>query len=244
MASTRFPDKPLAQINGLTMIQHMYRRCKLAKNIEKVIVATCDNAIRECIEADGGKVIMTLDTHQTCIDRVEEAMEKILPHLSEQDSVIIVQGDEVQVTPLMLDHMAIELQNDKNVMVNLICRVEEGQHANPNEVKIVFDVNDYALFLSRSPIPSLCRSIPKEMWRQTGIMGFHCDFLKKFSRWEQTPLEMIEKIDVLRILENGHPIKIIKTDVMLTGIDTKEDLAHVEEKFKNDPLLRVYMQGQ
>ena len=241
LASTRFPNKPLAKVLGLSMSRHILRRVKLSNNIDEIYYAVCDKKLYDHIVEDGGNAVMTKNSHETCIDRVEEAVRKILPKLNHYDNIIIVQGDEVQITPTIIDDMVIALNSEQNYMVNLACPITEEYYEDANSVKIVADLDDYAMYLSRSPLPSTKRHIPKKMLRQTGLMGFRVEFLYKFSKLENGPLEKSESIDVLRILEHGYKIKLIYTDFNLQGIDSENDLKCVEERFKNDPLLKEYM---
>lgn len=241
MASTRFPNKPLFKIHGLTMIEHIYQRCKLAKEIDDVYVATCDKEIFDQITSVGGKAIMTANTHERCTDRVEEAITKLPYVLADQDIVLMVQGDEILITPEMLDEMIRKISSSEAPVINLVSQVQDLKYfPDVNAVKIVSNLNDEALYLSRSAIPSPSRHPVKVVWQQTGVIGFRTAFLKKFSQLEATPLEKIESVDMLRVLEHGYKLKLHKTTTGLVGVDNLSDAQDVEKILQTDETMKRY----
>jgi 3-deoxy-manno-octulosonate cytidylyltransferase (CMP-KDO synthetase) len=242
MASSRYPGKPLKPLLGLALVLHVYERCRHSKTLDRVVIATCDNEIKQVVEAYGCEVVMTADTHPGCVDRTEEAISKVAPELSDDELVLMVQGDEVLVSPDMVDQIVIAYRESGAPVVNLVSRLKSTEdHDNPNCVKVAATPEGRALFFSRSPIPSRTRSNDVPMYQQTGIIGFSKSFLFEFGRLPRTPLEMIEGIDMLRTLEHGHPIQLVFTDTETIGVDTPADLSRAEEALRSDPITAQYL---
>lgn len=244
MGSSRFPGKPLAKICGMSMIEHVYRRCVLSGVLSDVYVATCDNEIMEAVEAFGGKAIMTKDTHERASDRVAEAMLKVEEEKGERvDILVMIQGDEPMVTPEMVDEAVKPLLDDKSIKVsNLLAPIKtEKEQDDPNEIKVVVDQNNFALYFSRMPIPSRTRSdssIP--MNKQVCVIPFQRDYLLEFNGLDQTPLEIAESVDMMRVLEYGGKVKMVPTNFETFSVDTEEDLKRVESLMETDKLYLQY----
>ena len=244
MASSRLPGKPLVPICGIPMVGHVYFRSKMSQALDEVYIATCDQEICDYASSIGATGIMTADTHERATDRSAEAMEKIEAMTGEKaDVVVIIQGDEPLLVPQMVDDVIAPLQEDPEVMVaNLMSPLKnQEEFEDPNEVKVVVDKNGFALYFSREPIPSVKKggeNIP--MMRQLCIMPFRRDFLLTFNNLPPTPLEIIESIDMLRLLENGYKVKIVPTESDSYSVDTPEDLAKVEQLMESDPLFAQY----
>ena len=245
MASSRFPGKPLAKIHGIPMVGHVYFRSKMAKILDDVYLATCDKEIKEYTESINGKAIMTSDKHERASDRTAEAMLKIEKETEQKiDIVVLIQGDEPMLVPEMIE-MAVKpmLKDESILVVNLMTPLKNvKEHEDPNEIKVVVDKDNFALYFSREPIPSrkkAAKEIP--MLKQVCIIPFRRDFLLKFNRLEPTPLERIESIDMLRILEYGYRVKMVESEYETYSVDTPEDLKRVEGKMRNDFLIRQYL---
>ncbi len=244
MGSSRFPGKPLAKIQGIPMVGHVYLRSKMSKTLDEVYVATCDTEIHDYIESVGGQAVMTSDSHERCTDRIAEATEKIESMTgSKVDIVVNIQGDEPMIYPEMIDE-ALEpmLSDDALVTSNLMGTIKTlEEHEDPNTVKVVVDNNDYALYFSREPIPSRKKSvIDVSAFKQVAVIPFRRDFLFTFNHLEPTPLEQIESVDMLRAKEHGYNIKMVLTSYETYGVDTPDDLRFVEEYMKDDPLISRY----
>jgi 3-deoxy-manno-octulosonate cytidylyltransferase (CMP-KDO synthetase) len=244
MASTRFPNKPMAKILGMPMIGHVYYRCKLCKLLDDVWVATCDKEIYEYFESIGGKAVMTADTHERASDRCAEAMLKIERQIGSRiDIMAMIQGDEPMVYPEMIAEALQPMLDDQGIRItNLMGEItSQAEFEDPNQVKVVVDLSENALYYSREPIPSRKKysgRIP--MFKQVPIIPFQRDFLIKYNTMKQTPLEIIESVDMMRIVENGLKIRMIKTKYATHAVDTLEDLHHVEELMGNDRLVKSY----
>jgi 3-deoxy-manno-octulosonate cytidylyltransferase (CMP-KDO synthetase) len=243
MASTRYPGKPLEPMLGMALVLHVWHRCKLAGSLGRVVVATCDAEIKAAVEAAGGEAVMTADSHPGCVDRTVEAIANLGLTLADDELVLMVQGDEVMVTPAMIDRMVDVHARTKAPVVNLASVITaEADHDDPNCVKVCAAPDGRALFFSRAPIPSRWRAKgPVPAYQQTGVIGFSHSFLQTFGRLERTPLEMIEQIDMLRTLEHGYPIQIVTVETETVGVDTPADLKRGEDMLRADPVTRQYM---
>ena len=244
MASSRFPGKPLEPILGIPMIGHVYHRSKMAEVLNDVYVATCDNAIYDYVESIGGKAVMTADTHERAADRTAEALINIEESSGELiEIVVMLQGDEPMIVPEMIA-MAVEpLIKDPTVKVsNLMKKVESNKEwIDPNEVKVVVDNNNNALYFSREPIPSRKKYNGEiTAYKQVCIMPFRRNTLLEYLDLSPTPLEIIESVDMNRFLEHGISLKMVRSDYKSYAVDTKEDLNFVEEAMKNDHLINKY----
>lgn len=239
MGSSRFPGKPLAQICGRPMIEHVYWRSLMCKALDAVYVATCDQEIIEATEKFGGRAIMTSSAHERASDRVAEAA----AHM-EADIFVMVQGDEPMIVPEMIDLALQPLLHDPTVLcVNLVAPISSGKEfEDPNTIKVVMAENGNALYFSREPIPTRQR-LPFgrfPAYKQVCVIPFRCDFLLRYTQLEPAPLEQIEHIDMLRVIEHGFAIRLVKTDTITHAVDTPEDLEHVEALLQNDPLIQFY----
>jgi len=245
MESSRFPGKPLELIHGLPMIGHCYYRTKQCKELIDVYVATCNYEIYNFIEGIGGKAIMTSDTHERASDRTAEAMLKIEKQLGlKLDIVVMVQGDEPMVTPNMISQSLKPFHNDNSIkVINLMAKIEtQEEFIDANEVKVVVDQNSNAIYFSREPIPSQRKGFSKvQMMKQVCVIPFRRDYLIKFNNMEETELETIESIDMLRIIENGEKVKMVFTNEKSYSVDTEEDLINVENKMEKDNLMKSYI---
>lgn len=244
MASTRFPGKPMAKIAGIPMIGHVYLRCAMSELLNDLYVATCDKEIYDYIESIGGKAVMTKDTHERASDRCAEALQKIEVEIGKKaDIMVMIQGDEPMIRPQMIDE-AIQplLEENEYVISNLMTEIKTREEQNnPNRVKVVVDKDNCAMYYSREPIPSWkkgAKSVP--MLNQTGIILFRRDFLFKYMEMDQTPLEIIESVDMLRVLENGYKVKMVLTEDTTVGVDTPEDLEMATVAMYKDNIFSKY----
>ena len=245
MGSSRFPGKPLADILGKAMIYHVYCRSKMANSINEVYIAACDKEIEKyCLENDM-QVVMTSDKHERASDRTAEAMIKIEKATGKEiDIVVMIQGDEPMVYPDMIEaSIRPMVENESIKIVNLMSNLKSDQeHQDPNEVKVVADVNKFALYFSREAIPSKkkgAKNVP--MLKQVCIIPFRRKFLLKFNEFESTPLEIIESVDMLRVLEHGHKVKMVFSEYDTYSVDTLGDLHNVQNLMKSDKLIKKYM---
>ena len=221
--STRLPGKPLIDLGGKPVIQHTYERASLAQGLGGVIVATDDLRVMDAVEAFGGQAVMTRAEHRTGSERVAEVAARL-----DASIVVNVQGDEPFIDPRMVDEAIAPLVADPTLVMSTLSRriTEEHLLGEPAVVKVVTDLNGFALYFSRSVIPygrhpEFCR------WQEhVGLYVYRRDFLLEFVRWPPTPLEQAESLEQLRVLEHGRRIRVIETERGQGApcIDTPEDL--------------------
>ena len=247
LAASRFPNKPMARILGMPMIGHVYLRAKLCPLLNDVWVATCDEEIFNYISSSGGKAVMTADSHQRASDRAAEAAVKIEQMEGVKvDYVAMIQGDEPMLMPGMINDLIEPVINDPSLKIaNLINEiVTEEEFNNANVVKVVLDLNDFALYFSREPIPSKRKySGHLPMWKQLGIILFDKNLLLEYINLPPTSLEIIESVDMNRLLEHGRKIKMVKTKFKSCGVDVPGDITFVEEQLKIDSLVKKYLKA-
>lgn len=234
-ASTRFPGKPLADINGKPMIQKVYEQAVLA--LEHVWVATDDLRIENKVQDFGGNVVITSSDHQSGTDRIAEAVSKIEAKLKIKFDVIInIQGDEPFIQPEQISQLKKCFEQPSTQIATLIKPITESKEIfDPNKVKALISKDMRALYFSRSPIPFV-RGSEEEKWiekttfyKHIGMYAYKHDVLMEVTKLEQSSLELAESLEQLRWLENGY---YIQTDITLhesIGIDTPEDLKRVRE---------------
>ena len=240
MGATRFPGKPMADILGLPMIEHIRRRVALNENLHRVIVATCDQEIYDAVVAGGGEAAMTSDKHERCTDRVAEAAANV-----DADIIINVQGDEPFVNPALLNDLVQPLLDEPElVSTNLLGKIiSDEEFETVNEVKTVLDLAGNVIYFSREPIPSKKKAggAHYEKYKQLGLIAFRKDFLLKFTALPETPLERIESVDMMRVLEHGYKIRGIITEERTVSVDTPEELQEAIRLMQNDKLRSRYM---
>jgi 3-deoxy-manno-octulosonate cytidylyltransferase (CMP-KDO synthetase) len=247
MGSSRFPGKPLARIYGVPMVGHVYFRTRICSLLTETYVATCDQEIYDYIVSVGGKAIMTADTHERCSDRTAEAMLKVEFETGRRvDIVVMVQGDEPMVRPEMIEAAINPLLQDPSVqVVNLMAHMKNShEFEDPNEVKVVVDLYGRALYFSREPIPSRRKGIQDvPMLKQVCVIPFRRDYLLKFNSLPETPLEKIESVDMMRVIEHGDHVQMVLTGVATLSVDTPEDLERVVDLMVEDRLVNSYIEA-
>ncbi|MBF6611413.1 MAG: 3-deoxy-manno-octulosonate cytidylyltransferase [Chryseobacterium sp.] len=221
--ASRFPGKLMQKLGEKTVISTTYENVVKTGLFNDVFVATDSEIIFNEIKSNGGKAVMT-GQHETGSDRIAEAVENI-----NCDIVVNVQGDEPFLKTEPLKQLMEVFQNDLNKKISLASLKIKLQNQedieNPNHVKVITDLNGFALYFSRSVIPyHREQSIDAEYFRHIGVYAFRKEALLKFSRLPMSPLEQLEKIECIRYLENGMKIKMIETDFVGVGIDVPEDL--------------------
>lgn len=237
MASSRFPGKPLAEISGVSMVEHVYRRSAMAQSLDRVIVATPDEEIAAAVEGFGGEAAMTADTHDRCTDRVAEVSGVV-----ESDIVVNIQGDEPLVRPDMIDQVVEGLAGRLEVgCVNLLepIRTRE-EHEDPNRVKVVLSPDKRILYYSRAAIPYGDFPSSGLHLRQIGLLAFTPSYLDWFTGLSPTPLEQHESIDMIRALEHGGEVLGEVADAALYCVDRPEDIPPVERALEGDELFASY----
>ena len=244
MGSSRYPGKPLAKIHGVPMVGHVALRTAMSKTLSGAYIATCDQEIMDYAASINIPGIMTADTHTRCTDRTAEALLKIEAMTGQRvDIVVMVQGDEPMLTPDMIDAALEPLLADPTLnVVNLMADIKTVEaFEDPNEVKVVVDKDNNALYFSREPIPSRKKGVTEvPMRKQVCIIPFRRDYLLHFNAMPEMPLEIIESVDMMRILEQGDKVRMVPVDIETCSVDTPEDLVHVEALMQGDKLRLGY----
>ena len=228
-ASTRFPGKPLVDIAGKPMIQHVYEKAAVVS--DHVYVATDDKRIYDAVLAFGGRAVMTSDTHRSGTDRCYEAYTKVKELLQRNfDVVVNVQGDEPFIIPGQIESLIVRFEEPAVQIATLAKPFEKN-----DKVKVVFSANHTALYFSRNPIP-YCRGVEREDWlaktpfyKHVGMYAYRPEILKAVTSIPQGVLEQAESLEQLRWLENGYTIAVSITNHESIGIDTPEDLEKLKE---------------
>ncbi|MFH0924971.1 MAG: 3-deoxy-manno-octulosonate cytidylyltransferase [bacterium] len=230
--STRLQTKVLLDIAGKPMIGHVYERARQASLVQDVFVATDDQRIARIVTDFGGKPIMTSTSHNSGMDRVAEAVIN-----RDIDIVVNVQGDEPLIRPEMIDQAIAVLLEDNNILMSTLkCSIDNDVDVvDPNIVKVITDKNDFALYFSRLPLP-YDRDNWKTVFHTTalhykhiGLYVYRKDFLLNLTQLPPSPLEKIERLEQLRVLENGYKIKVLTTKYDSYSVDTEGDLKKVRK---------------
>ncbi len=233
-ASTRLPGKPLVDLAGKSMIQRVYEQAKKAKLVNEVIVATDDSRIEEAVNGFSGKVVMTPEDLQSGSDRIAF----VAKNLDDAEIIVNVQGDEPLLSPEMIDEAVLPLLLDDSIEVATLVKVitDEKDLKNPNIPKVVLDEEGYAVYFSRSPIPYFRETENHDEWlkshtyyKHIGLYVFRKNFLLMFTSWRESLLERAEKLEQLRIIENGYKIKAVVTNYDSIPVDTPEDVERVKQ---------------
>jgi 3-deoxy-manno-octulosonate cytidylyltransferase (CMP-KDO synthetase) len=241
--STRLPAKPLAQIGGRPMIQHVYESAAKATVLDRVIVATDDRRIEAAVKGFGGEVMMTSPDHTSGTDRLAEVARRI-----KADLLVNVQGDLPFISAKTIRQAVQPLRRNRNIPMGTVCTAiyDESEWRNPNIVKVLTDKARLALFFTRAPIPfrrhdgidpdgkKIARGDQRRLWgyRHLGLYVYRRDFLLKFARLRPTVLEQIESLEQLRVLENGYWIYVARVDECSVEVDTPADLLRAESYLK------------
>jgi len=229
-AATRFPGKPLAMIDGKTLIRRVYERALMIDGSDGAWVATDDDRIAKEVEGVGGRSIMTPSDLPTGTDRIAAALPEIDRTIGHVDTVVNLQGDEPLIDVDAVARMFVVLSAGGTDVVTLSCPIgSDDELADPNVVKVVTDLDGRALYFSRSPIPHGGAGIAR---RHVGIYGFRRDALEAFPTLDPSPLERVERLEQLRLLQNGYRISVLETDRPQLGVDRPEDVERVERALR------------
>ncbi|MBF0619270.1 MAG: 3-deoxy-manno-octulosonate cytidylyltransferase [Candidatus Omnitrophica bacterium] len=234
-ASTRLPGKVLVDICGKPMIEHVWLRAKKSLKLSDVIIACDEPQVFERVKAFGASAVLTSKDHPSGSDRVAEAARK-----TDADVIVNIQGDEPLIDPRVIDALVDVLAQDKSVpMATVVKRVKSSEEFdNPNIVKVALDNKGFALYFSRAGIPFKRDGERKDYsvyFRHLGIYAYRRDFLLEYCQWPKSFLEQEEALEQLRVLEAGHRIRTVETDVETIGVDAPEDVLKVVQYLKAKP---------
>ncbi|PIP19903.1 MAG: 3-deoxy-manno-octulosonate cytidylyltransferase [Candidatus Omnitrophica bacterium CG08_land_8_20_14_0_20_41_16] len=235
-SSTRFEGKVLADILGKPMLQHVWERAKQARLLDEVIIACDHEAVADAARKFGAKVVMTSKGHASGTDRLAEVVNPL-----DVKIVVNIQGDEPLIHPTMIDSVARALLDNSSIaMATVMKKIDDLKLINdPNVVKVVVDKNNFALYFSRAAIPYLAVNSDIKQpayFKHIGLYGYTKDFLFIYKNLPASNLENIEKLEQLRVIEEGFKIKVIETKFDTIGVDTPEELERVKEFLKKEKI--------
>jgi 3-deoxy-manno-octulosonate cytidylyltransferase (CMP-KDO synthetase) len=227
-ASTRFPGKPLIDLKGKSMIQRVYEGASRSQALSEVIVATDDVRILEAVQAFGGRVEMTSESHPSGTDRCAEVAGR-----HDADVIVNIQGDEPLIDYRQLDELCAAFARPEVEIATLAKPgISEEERQNPNRIKVVLDADEKALYFSRSPIPNTFHAKKEALesyafLRHIGVYAYRRPTLLRLTQLEASPLEMIESLEQLRWMHHGFPIHVVKTFIETPNIDVPSDVEQV-----------------
>ena len=237
LASSRFPNKPLKKICGIPMIAHCYYRAQLCKKIDKLILASPDREILELSNRLRFNAVITSDKHERATERASEVLDILKTDNQLFDNVILLQGDEPQINPHVIDKLVDKISQSKNDVINLIHPIENKDMTDTNIVKAILNNNQEIINFTRTAI-----SIhDKSGYRQLGMIGFKAKGIETFSQLKPSKHEIIESIDMMRFLDNDLKINSLLTQEAVIGVDEEHHIDEVEKKMKNDIFFNKYL---
>ncbi len=229
--STRFEGKVLKDLCGKPVIQHVYERAKKARLLDDLIIAADDDRILKAVEAFGGKAVFTSKSHSTGTDRLTEVVNAIDVRI-----VVNIQGDEPLIHPRVIDDLVAAMKNDPDAAMATVVKKSRSpeEFRSPDVVKAVLDQKGYALYFSRSPIPTLLDPAENFFYKHIGLYAYKKDFLFTFKKLPPSYLEAHERLEQLRALEQGYKIRVIESQYDTVGVDTPEDLVLARELLEKE----------
>tara|TARA_B100000497_G_C7594166_1_gene357238 strand:+ start:227 stop:985 length:759 start_codon:yes stop_codon:yes gene_type:complete len=236
MASSRFPGKPLKKILGIPMLAHCYERALLSQACDKLVIATPDEEIMNWGNNHEIPVILTGHHHQRATERAQETLDILSEQGETYGFILLLQGDEPQIFPDDIQNLSDAFCGSELEIVNLVYPIDGDDLGNPNVVKAIMSNTSKISFFTRAHVPN--RS--DKALRQLGMIGFTIDALTQYTNLQPTPLEELESIDMMRLLENDYEINAVISSSPILGVDNPEDIAKAELMMTKDLLLETY----
>ena len=236
MASSRFPGKPLKKILGIPMLAHCYERALLSQACDKLVIATPDEEIMNWAKNHEIPVILTGHHHQRATERAQETLDILSEQGETYDFILLLQGDEPQIFPDDIKNLSDAFCGTELEIVNLVYPIDGDDLGNPNVVKAIMSNTSKISFFTRAHVPN--RS--NKSMRQLGMIGFTITALTQYTNLQPTPLEELESIDMMRLLENDCEINAVISSSPILGVDNPEDIAKAELMMTKDLLLKTY----
>ena len=236
MASSRFPGKPLKKILGIPMLAHCYERALLSQACDKLVIATPDEDIMNWAKNHEIPVVLTGHHHQRATERAKETLDILSKQGEMYDFILLLQGDEPQILPDDIKNLSAAFCGSELEIVNLVYPIDGDDLGNPNVVKAITSNTSKISFFTRAHVPN--RS--DKAMRQLGMIGFNIAALTQYSNLQSTPLEELESIDMMRLLENDYEINAVISSSPILGVDHPEDIAKVDLIMAKDLLLETY----
>jgi len=236
MASSRFPGKPLKKILGIPMLAHCYERALLSQSCDTLVIATPDEEIMNWSKSYNIPSVLTSPHHQRATERAQETFEILANQGKIYDFILLLQGDEPQIFPDDIKNLSTAFCGSELEIVNLVYPIGEDDLKNPNVVKAVMNNASKITFFTRALVPhNSAQGI-----RQLGMIGFTAAALTQYIKLQSTPLEELESIDMMRVLENDFEIKGVFSSSPILGVDNPEDIKKAETMMAEDKLLESY----
>jgi 3-deoxy-manno-octulosonate cytidylyltransferase (CMP-KDO synthetase) len=236
MASSRFPGKPLKKILGIPMLAHCYERALLSQACDKLVIATPDEEIMNWAKNHQIPVILTGHHHQRATERAQETLDILSEQGETYDFILLLQGDEPQIFPDDIKNLNDAFCGSELEIVNLVYPIDGDDLGNPNVVKAIMSNTSKISFFTRAHVPN--RS--DKAMRQLGMIGFTITALTQYTKMQPTPLEELESIDMMRLLEHDYEINAVISSSPILGVDNPGDIAKAELMMAKDLLLETY----
>jgi 3-deoxy-manno-octulosonate cytidylyltransferase (CMP-KDO synthetase) len=236
MASSRFPGKPLKKILGIPMLAHCYERALLSKACDKLVIATPDEEIINWALNHNIPAILTGHHHQRATERAKETLDILRKQGEQYDFILLLQGDEPQIFPDDIKNLSAAFCGSELEVVNLVYPIDGDDLDNPNVVKAIITNASKVSFFTRAHVPQSSH----QAMRQLGMIGFTIAALTQYTSLQPTPLEELESIDMMRLLENNYEINAVISSSPILGVDNPDDIVKAELMMAKDLLLETY----
>ena len=236
MASSRFPGKPLKKILGIPMLAHCYERALLSQACDKLVIATPDKEIMNWAKNHDIPAVLTGHHHQRATERAQETLDILSKQGETYDFILLLQGDEPQIFPDDIKNLSAAFSGSELEIVNLVYPIDGDDLGNPNVVKAITSNTFKISFFTRAHVPNQSN----QAMRQLGMIGFTIAALTQYTNLQPTPLEELESIDMMRLLENDYEINAVISSSPILGVDHPEDIAKADLMMAKDLLLETY----
>ena len=236
MSSSRFPGKPLKKILGIPMLAHCYERALLSQACDKLVIATPDEDIMNWAKNHEIPAVLTGHHHQRATERAKETLDILSKQGEMYDFILLLQGDEPQILPDDIKNLSAAFCGSKLEIVNLVYPIDGDDLGNPNVVKAITSNTSKISFFTRAHVPNQSN----QAMRQLGMIGFNIAALTQYTNLQPTPLEELESIDMMRLLENDYEINAVISSSPILGVDHPEDIAKADLMMAKDLLLETY----
>ena len=238
MASSRFPGKPLKKILGIPMLAHCYERALLSQACDKLVIATPDEEIMSWAKNYEIPAVLTSHHHERATERAQETLDILSKQGETYDFILLLQGDEPQISPDDIKNLSAAFCGSELEIINLVYPIDGDDLDNPNVVKAIMTNTLKISFFTRAHVPN--RS--DKAMRQLGMIGFTLAALTQYTNLQPTPLEELESIDMMRLIENDFEINAVISSSPILGVDNPQDIAKAELMMATDSLLKTYQE--
>ena len=236
MSSSRFPGKPLKKILGIPMLAHCYERALLSQACDKLVIATPDEDIMNWAKNHEIPAVLTGHHHQRATERAKETLDILGKQGEMYDFILLLQGDEPQILPDDIKNLSAAFCGSELEIINLVYPIDGDDLGNPNVVKAITSNTSKISFFTRAHVPNQSN----QAMRQLGMIGFNIAALTQYTNLQPTPLEELESIDMMRLLENDYEINAVISSSPILGVDHPEDIAKADLMMAKDLLLETY----